>query len=130
MSKIIAKINGEQLNGKFPQFGAGDTIRVHQVIQEGNKERVQVFEGVCISRGGAGINESFTVRKISYNVGVERIYPIHSPRINKIEVKQRGRVRRARLYYLRELRGKASKIQEARYEAPVAPVAETSASPA
>lgn len=112
---IIDKINAEQLKRDFPVFGPGDTVRVHQLIQEGTKERVQVFEGVVIRRGGSGINESFTVRKVSYNVGVERIFPIHSPRISRIEVKQRGKVRRARLYYLRQLRGKAARIQTARY---------------
>jgi large subunit ribosomal protein L19 len=88
---------------------------VHQLIKEGEKERVQIFEGVVIVRKGGGINESFTVRKISYNVGVERIFPINSPRVVKIEVKQRGRVRRSRIYYLRELSGKAARIKEARY---------------
>lgn len=112
---IIEKINAEQLRAKFPEFRPGDTVRVHQLIQEGNKERVQVFEGVVIRRAGGGINETFTVRKVSYNVGVEKIYPLHSPKLAKIEVKQKGHVRRARLYYLRELRGKAARIQQARY---------------
>ena len=113
---IIERINAEQLKRKVPPFRPGDTIRVHQLIQEGNKERVQVFEGVVLRRNGGGIDETFTVRKVSYNVGVERIYQLHSPRISKIEVKQKGRVRRARLYYLRELSGKAARIQQARYE--------------
>ena len=113
---IIESINAEQLKRKVPPFRPGDTVRVHQLITEGNKERVQVFEGVVLRRNGGGIDETFTVRKVSYNVGVERIYQLHSPRINKIEVKQKGRVRRARLYYLRELRGKAARIQQARYE--------------
>lgn len=124
---IIEKINAEQLKSGIPDFRPGDTLRVHQLIQEGGKERIQIFEGVCICRDGGGIDESFTVRKVSYNVGVERIYPLHSPRVSKIEVKQRGKVRRARLYYLRELSGKAARIQQARYrptEAAVAPVAE------
>lgn len=112
---IIEKLNSEQLKPNTPKFGPGDTIRVHQLIQEGNKERVQVFEGVVLRRNGGGIDETFTVRKVSYNVGVERIFPLHSPRISKIEVKQRGRVRRARLYYLRELSGKAARIQQARF---------------
>lgn len=114
---IIERIESEQLKAKssIPEFSAGDTIRVHQLIQEGGKERVQVFEGVVICRNGGGLHETFTVRKISYNVGVERIYPLHSPRISKIEVKQRGRVRRARLYYLRNLSGKAARIQQARF---------------
>lgn len=112
---LINKINSKQLKSDIPDFAPGDTVRVHQLIQEGGKERIQVFEGVVIRRKGGGINESFTVRKVSYNVGVERIFPLHSPRINKIEVKQRGRVRRAKLYYLRNLHGKAAKIQEARF---------------
>ena len=114
---IIEKINAEQLKSKIPAFRPGDTVRVHQVIQEGGKERVQIFEGVVIRRNRGGINESFTVRKVSYNVGVERIFPLHSPRVAKIEVQQQGTVRRARLYYLRELRGKAARI-EGRYEEP------------
>ncbi len=114
---IIQRIESEQLKPKasIPDFGPGDTIRVHQLIQEGAKERVQIFEGVVICRNGGGFNETFTVRKVSYNVGVERIYPLHSPRISKIEVKQRGHVRRARLYYLRDLSGKAARIQQARF---------------
>jgi large subunit ribosomal protein L19 len=113
----IQRIESEQLKSKssIPTFGPGDTVRVHQLIQEGGKERVQIFEGVVIKRNGGGLQESFTVRKVSYNVGVERIYPLHSPRISKIEVKQRGSVRRARLYYLRDLSGKAARIQQARY---------------
>lgn len=114
---ILQRINKEQLKSKMPAFKAGDTIRVHQLIQEGNKERVQVFEGVVLCRNGGGVAETFTVRKVSYNVGVERVYPLHSPRIAKIEVKQKGKVRRARLYYLRDLSGKAARIQQARYNA-------------
>ncbi len=113
---ILEKISQEQVKNNFPEFRAGDTVRVHQVIQEGGKERTQIFEGVVIRRNGGGVNETITVRKVSYNVGVERIYPIHSPRVSKIEVKQRGHVRRARLYYLRDLRGKAAKIQQAKYK--------------
>jgi len=114
---ILQQINKEQLKSQVPAFKAGDTIRVHQLIQEGSKERVQVFEGVVICRNGGGVAETFTVRKVSYNVGVERVYPLHSPRISKIEVKQKGKVRRARLYYLRDLSGKAARIQQARYNA-------------
>lgn len=110
---IIEKLASRHLKSDVPDFRAGDTVRVHQLIREGNKERVQVFEGVVLRRNGGGINETFTVRKVSYNVGVERIYPLNSPRIKKIEVKQRGRVRRSRLYYLRELSGKAARIQQA-----------------
>lgn len=114
---IIEKLNAEQEKDKdsFPRFAAGDTVRVHQLIQEGNKERVQIFEGVVIRRRGGGINETLTVRKVSYNVGVERTFPINSPRLKKVEVKQYGRVRRAKLYYLRRLSGKAARIQQARY---------------
>lgn len=112
---IIDKINAENLKTDIPDFRTGDTVKVHQLIQEGAKERIQMFEGVVIARHGGGINETFTVRKISYGVGVEKIYPVHSPRIAKIEVKQSGRVRRAKLYYLRDLKGKAAKIKEALY---------------
>lgn len=114
---LIQQINAEQLKEKesIPAFAPGDTVRVHQIIQEGSKERVQVFEGVVIRRNGGGIDETFTVRKVSYNVGVERVFQLHSPRVSKIEVKQRGRVRRARLYYLRERSGKAARIREARW---------------
>lgn len=103
-----------QLKTDIPTFKAGDTVRVFQKIVEGSREATQVFEGVVICRNGGGINETFTVRKISYKVGVERIFPLHSPRISKIEVKQRGRVRRSRIYYLRDLSGKAARIQQAK----------------
>ncbi len=116
MNVIDQVINQPQLKSDIPRFSAGDTIRVHQLIQEGNKERIQVFEGVVIFRNGGGVQETFTVRKISHaSVGVERIFPLHSPRVKKIEVKQRGRVRRSRIYYLRSLRGKAARIKEARW---------------
>lgn len=111
---IIQKLESEQIKKDLPDFRAGDTVRVHQTIVEGNKERVQIFEGIVIKRHGKEANATFTVRKVSYNVGVEKIFFLHSPRVVKIEVKQRGQVRRSRLYYLRELRGKASKIREAR----------------
>lgn len=114
----IEKINKEQLKAQEADFSAGDTIRVHLLIQEGNKERVQVFEGVVIGRNGGGLSANFTVRKISSGVGVERSFLLNSPRIQKIEVKQRGHVRRSRLYYLRNLSGKAARIQQARYVAP------------
>lgn len=111
--KTIEKIRSEQLKSDTPEFRSGDTVRVHQLIMEGGKERVQIFEGVVIRQSGGGINSNFTVRKVSYNVGVERIYPLHSPRVVKIEVKQKGRVRRARLYYLGGRRGKAARIKQA-----------------
>ncbi|MEH7145135.1 50S ribosomal protein L19, partial [Priestia megaterium] len=104
----------EQLKTDLPTFRPGDTVRVHVNIVEGTRERVQVFEGVVIKRRGGGISETFTVRKISYGVGVERTFPLHTPKIAKIEVMRRGKVRRAKLYYLRELRGKAARIKEIR----------------
>lgn len=119
--KVLDHLTTHQIKSDLPVFSVGDTIRVFQAIKEGVKENTQVFEGVVISRSGGGIHETFTVRKISYKVGVERVFPIHSPRIIKIEVKQRGRVRRARLYYLRERSGKAARIRQARtYEKPAA----------
>ncbi len=97
---------------EHPDFIPGDTVRVHVKIREGEKERIQVFEGIVIARKHGGVRETFTVRKISFGVGVERIFPLHSPSIDKIEVVRRGRVRRAKLYYLRKLRGKAARIRE------------------
>tara|TARA_A100001037_G_scaffold285242_1_gene292391 strand:+ start:524 stop:1036 length:513 start_codon:yes stop_codon:yes gene_type:complete len=105
----ISKLTAER---EVPDFGAGDTLRVHVKVVEGTRERVQVFEGVCIARKNSGINSAFTVRKISYGEGVERVFPLYSPRIEKIEVIRRGAVRRAKLYYLRELRGKKARIAE------------------
>ena len=96
----------------LPPFRAGDTVRVHVKVREGEKERTQIFEGVVIRRRNGGTSASFTVRKISYGVGVERIFPLHSPMVAKVEVKARGRVRRSRLFYLRELTGKAARIRE------------------
>jgi large subunit ribosomal protein L19 len=112
--KELDHLTNSQIKTDLPTFNTGDTVRVSQLIKEGTKETTQVFEGVVISRNGGGIAETFTVRKISYKVGVERIFPLHSPRVTKIEVKQRGRVRRARLYYLRDRSGKAARIQQAR----------------
>jgi large subunit ribosomal protein L19 len=100
------------LRSDLPPFRAGDTLRVNVKVKEGDKERVQAFEGVCIARRGSGVSESFTVRKISNGVGVERIFPMHSPMIGDIQVVRRGRVRKAKLYYLRELVGKATRIKE------------------
>jgi len=114
MSNIIAEITKEQLRTDLPDFRPGDTVRVHVKIQEGNRERIQAFEGVVIKRRGGGISETFTVRKVSYGVGVERTFPLHSPKIAKLEVVRRGKVRRAKLYYLRNLRGKAARIKEIR----------------
>ena len=111
---IISALEKEQLRSDIPSFQAGDTVRVHAKIVEGSRERIQVFEGVVIARKGSGVRENFTVRRISYGVGVERTFSIHSPRIEKIEVARRGIVRRAKLYYLRNLTGKAARIRERR----------------
>ena len=112
MQKLIADITKDQLRTDHPEFRPGDTIRVHAKVVEGTRERIQVFEGVVIKRQNGGIHETFTVRKISYGVGVERTFPLHSPRIDKIEVTRRGKVRRAKLYYIRNLQGKAARIKE------------------
>ena len=109
---IIEILEKEQLKKDIPEFAPGDTVRVHAKIVEGSRERIQVFEGVVIGRQGRGVREMFTVRRISYGVGVERMFPVHSPRIDKIEVTRRGKVRRAKLYYLRKLTGKAARIKE------------------
>lgn len=109
---IIQAIEKSQLKGAIPSFRVGDTVRVHAKVVEGDKERIQVFEGVVIGRQGAGAREVIRVRKLSYGVGVERLFPLHSPLIDKIEVGKQGKVRRAKLYYLRELRGKAARIKE------------------
>ena len=106
----IEAIEREQLQANVPDFKPGDTVRVHVKVIEGEKERVQVFAGVVIRKSGGGIRATFTVRKVSYGIGVERTFPIHSPRIDRIEVSARGHVRRAKLYYLRELSGKAARI--------------------
>lgn len=112
---LIAKIENAQLRAeKLPDFGPGDTVRVHVRIVDGEKERVQVFEGVVLGRSGQGPRRTFTVRKISSGVGVERVFPDNSPKIARVEVARRGRVRRAKLYYLRNLRGKAARIKEKR----------------
>jgi large subunit ribosomal protein L19 len=109
----LAAIENKQLRKtQHPEFRVGDTIKVNVLIREGEKERVQAFEGVCIRRTNSGSRASFTVRKVSYGVGVERVFPLHTPRIEKIEVIARGRVRRARLFYLRDLAGKAARIKE------------------
>lgn len=112
--KLIEAVTKSQLRTDLPSFRPGDTLRVHVRIIEGTRERIQVFEGVVIKLRGGGVSETFTVRKISSGVGVERTFPLHTPKIEKIEVKRRGKVRRAKLYYLRSLRGKAARIQEIR----------------
>ena len=120
---IIQTIEREELarvtEGKqIPDFAPGDTLKVNVKVVEGERTRVQAYEGVCISRSGAGLHESFTVRKISYGEGVERVFPLYSPMLDSIEVVRRGKVRRAKLYYLRNLRGKAARIEERRDERP------------
>ena len=110
----LHEIEAEGLRDDHPAFRPGDTVRVHVRIKEGEKERIQVFEGVVIVRKRKGLQSTFTVRKVSYGVGVERVFPFHSPMIAKIEVRARGRVRRSRLFYLRELRGKAARIRDRR----------------
>jgi len=107
-------VAASQLKQDLPEFGPGDTIAVHMKVIEGDKERIQVFQGVVLQKKGSGINSTFTVRKISNGIGVERIFPLHSPRIAKIERLKAGRVRRAKLFYLRKLKGKAARIDEKR----------------
>src|SRR5580698_1094835 len=114
MHTAIAELEQAQLRDDVPDFRPGDTLRVHVRVKEGNRSRIQVFQGVVIRRQGGGVRETFTVRKISYGVGVERTFPVHTPAIDKIEIVTRGDVRRAKLYYLRDLRGKAAKIKEKR----------------
>ena len=114
MSNIITEITKEQLRTDLPSFRPGDTVKVHVKVVEGTRERIQLFEGVVIKRRGGGVSETFTVRKISYGVGVERTFPVHTPKIEKLEVVRKGKVRRAKLYYLRNLRGKAARIKEIR----------------
>ena len=111
---IVEQVSREQLRDNIPQFGPGDTLRVNVRVREGEKERIQAFEGICIARKGGGVSETFTVRKVSSGIGVERIFPVHSPSLESIQVVRHGRVRRAKLYYLRELRGKAARIREKR----------------
>ena len=114
MNKIVADIAASQLRDDLPDFRPGDSVKVHVKVVEGTRSRIQVFAGVVIARNGQGIGEAFTVRKVSFGTGVERTFPLNSPIIEKIEVERRGDVRRAKLYYLRGLRGKAAKIKEKR----------------
>lgn len=125
MNPIIQDIERQQLRSDIPDFSPGDTVRVFVRIREGDKERLQAFEGVVIARKHSGLRETFTVRKVSFGIGVERIFPLHSPVIERIEVVRRGRVRRAKLYYLRNLRGKKARVREREYFQP-----ETEAAPA
>lgn len=108
----LQEVTREQLRSDLPAFDPGDTLRVSVRVREGDKERLQAFEGVCIARKGGGISETFTVRKVSSGIGVERVFPLHSPSVESVTVVRRGRVRRAKLYYLRALRGKAARIKE------------------
>ena len=119
MSNVLNEFDNASKRDDIPAFRAGDTVKVHVKVVEGNRSRVQVFQGVVIRRQGGGLQETFTVRKVSFGVGVERTFPVHTPVIDKIEVVTRGDVRRAKLYYLRDLRGKAAKIKERR-DTPVA----------
>ena len=114
MSDLLRELEQEQLRQDMPQFAPGDTVRVLYRVREGEKERIQAFEGVCIGRKSSGISDTFTIRKISSGIGVERVFPLHAPTVKGVEVIRRGRVRRAKLYYLRGLRGKAARIQEKR----------------
>ncbi len=118
MTNVIDTLAAAAKRDDVPQFRAGDTLKVHVKVVEGNRSRVQVFQGVCIRIQGSGIGRTFTVRKVSFGVGVERTFPVHTPIIDKIEVVTRGDVRRAKLYYLRNLRGKAAKIKEKRESIP------------
>lgn len=113
---LVEKITRENLRKGIPDFRPGDTLRVHCKIKEGDKERIQIFEGVCIRRRRGGISASFTVRKNSYGIGVERCFPLHSPQIERIELASQGKVRRSRLYYLRKLSGKAARIEGRRMD--------------
>jgi large subunit ribosomal protein L19 len=113
-SNVLAKIETPMLRQGLPEFRVGDTVRVHYRIVEGEKERIQVFQGVVLKQHRAGARSTFTVRKVSFNVGVERIFPLHTPRIDKIEVVSRGVVRRSRLFYLRALAGKAARVRDAK----------------
>ncbi len=114
MTTVIETLEQEQLRGDLPVFKAGDTVRVHFKVIEGSRERIQVFQGICIKKQGQGVRETFTVRKQSFGVGVERTFPVHSPKIDKIEVTAIGDVRRAKLYYLRGKLGKKARVKEKR----------------
>ena len=117
MSNVIDKIEKLQCRQDIPEFKIGDTVKVYNKIIEGTTERIQLFTGVVIARRGSGIRETFTVRRVAFGIGVERVFPLHSPRIDHIEVERRGRVRRAKLYYLRDKIGKGAKIKEMKFNA-------------
>ena len=118
--QTLDSVDAKSLKSDIPNFRPGDTVKVHVKVVEGNRSRIQVFQGVVIRRQGGGVRESFTVRKVSFGVGVERTFPVHTPIVEKIEIVTRGDVRRAKLYYLRDLRGKKAKIKEKRDSAPKA----------
>jgi len=117
MSSVIDKIEKQQCRQDIPDFKVGDTVKVYNKIVEGTTERIQMFAGVVIARRGSGIREMFTVRRVAFGIGVERVFPLHSPRIDRIEVERRGRVRRAKLYYLRDKIGKGAKVKEMKFNA-------------
>ncbi|MBE6068239.1 MAG: 50S ribosomal protein L19 [Clostridium lundense] len=112
MLEVIRAIEAEQMRNDLPEFNVGDTVKVHVRIKEGNRERVQIFEGTVLKRQNGGLRETFTVRRVAYNVGVERTFPVNAPTVEKIEVVRRGKVRRAKLFYLRDRVGKAAKVKE------------------
>ena len=112
MNPILQAFTSEQLKKEVPELNVGDTIRIHNRIKEGNRERIQLFEGTIIAKNGGGISETFTVRRVTYGCGVEKTFPVHSPNVEKVEVIRRGKVRRAKLYYLRDRVGKSSKVKE------------------
>ena len=112
MNELIRSIEAKQIRSDMPQFNVGDTVRVWVKVVEGNRERLQAFEGTVIAKRNGGVRETFTVRRVSYGIGVERTFPIHSPRVDHVDMIRRGKVRRAKLYYLRERQGKAAKIKE------------------
>jgi len=114
MANIMDKINSEQCKEEVTEFHIGDTVQVHTKIVEGDTERIQVFKGIVIARKGSGVQETFTVRKVAFGNGIERVFPIHSPRVAKIEVERKGKVRRSKLYYLRDKVGKAARVKEKR----------------
>ena len=114
MANIMDKVNSEQCKEKVTEFHIGDTVQVHTKIVEGDTERIQIFKGVVIARKGSGVQETFTVRKVAFGNGIERVFPVHSPRVAKIEVERKGKVRRSKLYYLRDKVGKAARVKERR----------------
>ncbi|MBM7623541.1 50S ribosomal protein L19 [Sporohalobacter salinus] len=114
MEELLKVVEEEHMKDEIPEFRAGDTVSVHVKVEEGGTERIQVFEGVVLQRKGGGVRETFTVRKISHGVGIERIFPVHSPKIDKIEIVKRGDVNRSKIFYLRERRGKKARVEEKR----------------